>query len=163
MSDAMAHCERGAPDWEALLSALPGATTLERRGDGLWMAAPRLDVLALADLMREMEARLSTMTGIALPTGETGILYHYCLGGLMLNIRTETHDHTIPSITPITQTADWCEREIGDLYDVRFDGHPDPRRLIRPHALSPGFFRDPGRRRSQDETHAATPSGETGA
>jgi NADH:ubiquinone oxidoreductase subunit C len=163
MRDAMAHPEQAIPDWEPLLSALPGATTVERRGDGLWMAAPRLDVLALADLMRRMEARLTTMTGIALPTGETEILYHYCLGSLMLNIRTETHDHAIPSITPVTQTADWCEREIGDLYGVRFDGHPDSRRLIRPPTLPQGFFRDPGGRRSQDETRAVIPSNPTGA
>jgi NADH:ubiquinone oxidoreductase subunit C len=163
MSDAMAPRAQATPDWEALLGALPGATTVERRDDGLWMTAPGLDVLALADLMREMEGRLTTMTGIALPTGETGILYHYCLGSLLLNVRVETQEHAIPSIAPITRAADWCEREIGDLYGVRFDGHPDPRRLIRPPALSAGFFRNPGRRRSQDAAPATTPSDATGA
>jgi NADH:ubiquinone oxidoreductase subunit C len=163
MSDAMAPHTPAAPDWEALLGALPGATTVERRPDGLWMTAPELDVRALAELMRALEARLSAMTGIALPTGETEVLYHYCRGGLLLNIRTATHAHALPSIASITRTADWSEREIGDLYGVRFDGHPDPRRLIRPPALSAGFFRPPARGRGPDAAQPGTPPDETGA
>jgi NADH:ubiquinone oxidoreductase subunit C len=129
--------------WEALLGSLPGATQVERRGDGLWMAAPALDVLAMAELMRRLEARLSAMTGLALSGGETGVLYHYCLGGLRINIRTETHNRTIPSITPITRAADWSEREIADLYGVDVAGHPNLARLIRPPSLPAGFFRNP--------------------
>jgi Ni,Fe-hydrogenase III component G len=81
---------------------------------------------------------------VALDTGETGIIYHYCLGPVPINIKTVTRDRLIPSITPVTRAADWIEREISDLYDVRFAGHPNPTRLIRPPALRPGFFRDAG-------------------
>ena len=149
MSETMTHRERVASDWEALLCALPGATAVERRVDGLWMAAPALDVLAMAELMYRLEARLSTMTGVALDTGETGIIYHYCLGTLPINIKTETRNREIPSITPVTRAADWSEREISDLYGVRFAGHPNPARLIRPPSLPPGFFRDAGGKESR--------------
>jgi NADH:ubiquinone oxidoreductase subunit C len=108
------------------------------------MAAPVLDVLAMAEQMHRLEARLSTMTGVALGSGETGIIYHYCLGAVPINIKTETRDRAIPSITPVTRAADWSEREISDLYGVRFTGHPNPTRLIRPPSLPPGFFRDTG-------------------
>ena len=151
MSEAMTCQEGVAPDWEARLHGLPGATAVERRADGLWMTAPVLDVLALAELMRRMEARLSGMTGRALATGETSILYHYCLGSLAINVGAETRDGAIPSITPITRAADWCECEIGDLYGVRFDGHPNLRRLIRPPSLRPGFFRESGQGSRQGE------------
>ena len=132
-----------AADRERLLAQIPGATPLEPRADGLWMTAPGLDVVAMAELMRRIEARLSTITGLAAEIGETTIIYHYCLGAVTINIRTTTRDRAIQSITPVTKAADWSEREISDLYGVSFIGHPDPRRLLRPPSLSPGFFRNP--------------------
>jgi NADH:ubiquinone oxidoreductase subunit C len=107
------------------------------------MTAPGLDVVAMAEVMRRIEARLSAITGLAAGHGETAIVYHYCLGASMINIRTTTRDRAIPSITPVTKAADWSEREISDLYGVSFTGHPSPGRLLRPPSLSPGFFRDP--------------------
>ena len=144
MREGSHRVEGTAPDVRALLLQLPGATRIDGRPDGLWMAAPHLDVLAMAELMHRLGARLSTVTGVALDTGETGIIYHYCLGVVPINLKTETRDRAIPSITPITRAADWSEREISDLYDVRFAGHPNPTRLIRPPSLRPGFFRDAG-------------------
>jgi NADH-quinone oxidoreductase subunit C len=144
MSEGPDRREGIAPDAQALLEQLPGAVRIDRRPDGLWMAAPHLEVLAMAELMHRLGARLSTMTGVALDTGETVIIYHYCLGPVPINIKTETSDQAIPSITPVTRAADWIEREISDLYGVRFAGHPNPTRLIRPPALPPGFFRDAG-------------------
>ena len=36
----------------------------------------------------------------------------------------------LPSLTPIYRSAEFQEREIFDLYGVRFDGHPDMRRIL---------------------------------
>ena len=143
MSEAPGRLQQIAVDCEAVLRQIPGATPVEYRHDGLWMTAPGLDVLAMAELMRRMEARLSAITGMAAEHGETAIIYHYCLGASMINMRTTTRDRAIPSITPVTRTADWSEREISDLYGVSFIGHPNPGRLLRPPSLSPGFFRNP--------------------
>ena len=129
---------------EAQLNNLSDATPLDRRRDGLWKVAPELDVLAMAERMKRLEARLSTMSGVAIENGETEIIYHYWLGRLGINIKTQTHNRAIRSITPITRAADWSEREISDLYGVHFAGHPNLARLIRPPALAPGFFRNPG-------------------
>lgn len=41
-------------------------------------------------------------------------------------------DPTVPSIVEAYPTADWLEREVYDFYGVRFDGHPDLRRIIMP-------------------------------
>ena len=142
MSETSDRPQQIAVDCEALVRQIPGATPVEHRHDGFWMTAPGLDVVAMAELMRRMEARLSAITGVAAERGETAIIYHYCLGAAMVNIRTTTRDGAIPSITPVTRTADWSEREIGDLYGVSFIGHPNPGRLLRPPSLSPGFFRD---------------------
>lgn len=37
---------------------------------------------------------------------------------------------TVPSVVSIWKSADWQEREVWDLFGVRFDGHPDLRRIM---------------------------------
>ena len=49
-------------------------------------------------------------------------------------IRMRTADRIegarLPSLTPIYRSAEFQEREIFDLYGIRFDGHPDLRRIL---------------------------------
>jgi NADH:ubiquinone oxidoreductase subunit C len=36
----------------------------------------------------------------------------------------------VPSLVPVWPTADWHEREAWDLMGIRFDGHPNHRRIL---------------------------------
>ena len=49
-------------------------------------------------------------------------------------IRMRTADRAegarLPSLTPVWRSAEFQEREIYDLYGIRFDGHPDLRRIL---------------------------------
>lgn len=53
-------------------------------------------------------------------------------GPVVVRMRTtgRAGDVRLPSLTPVWRSAELQEREIFDLYGIRFDGHPDLRRIL---------------------------------
>ena len=53
-------------------------------------------------------------------------------GPVIIRMRTSdrVENACLPSLTPIWRSAEFQEREIFDLYGVKFDGHPDLRRIL---------------------------------
>ncbi len=83
----------------------------------------------------KVKAADGTETEVDKP-GFLEVVYHFYsmknrTGPITLRCRTENRENPIvPSITPLYRGAEFQEREIYDLYGVRFSGHPDLRRIL---------------------------------
>ncbi len=51
---------------------------------------------------------------------------------LRLKVRVPGGNPNVPSVVSVWPTANWHERENFDLFGVRFEGHPDLRRILMP-------------------------------
>jgi NADH-quinone oxidoreductase subunit C len=50
-----------------------------------------------------------------------------------IRVKTQIADgETIASAVPIWATANWLEREVFDMFGIKFDGHPDLKRILLP-------------------------------
>lgn len=49
---------------------------------------------------------------------------------IRLRVPVDESDLTVDTLTPVWHAADWFEREVWDMFGVRFPGHPNPKRLL---------------------------------
>lgn len=51
---------------------------------------------------------------------------------LMLKVILPRENPEVDSVCTIWRAADWLEREVFDMYGIKFSGHPDLRRILMP-------------------------------
>jgi NADH-quinone oxidoreductase subunit C len=78
---------------------------------------------------------LTTLCGIHFPEKkQLGIIYHLHSFKHNLRIRikafTDVDDPVFDTLTGIFATANWMERETFDFFGIKFNGHPDLRRIL---------------------------------
>jgi NADH-quinone oxidoreductase subunit C/D len=78
---------------------------------------------------------LSSVTGVDyLPDDFIEVVYHLyrSTGGsaIVIKTRASREETSVPSLVPIYPGADFQEREAWDLMGIRFEGHPDLRRIL---------------------------------
>jgi len=66
--------------------------------------------------------------------GELRVVYRLISRGAEehaeIEVRAPRSGAVVPSLTGVYRAADWPEREVYDLFGVRFGGHPDLRRIM---------------------------------
>jgi NADH-quinone oxidoreductase subunit C len=60
------------------------------------------------------------------------ILSHGFKERIRLRVMLDEGDPTVESITPVWPSANYYEREVFDLFGIRFAGHPNLRRIMMP-------------------------------
>lgn len=79
---------------------------------------------------------LSSVTGVDLiKDDKMEVVYHtYSIdqggGAVVLKVQVDRDNPVVPSLTPMWPGADFQEREAWDLLGIKFDGHPDLRRIL---------------------------------
>ena len=123
------------------LISLPGAVqeTHARLGDATAVVERGriLDVLRLLRDDPELSFEMLTDLTCVDYLGEEPrfeVVYHlYSVAKnhrVRLKARVSEASPELPSAVPLWASADWMEREVWDLYGVRFRGHPDLRRIL---------------------------------
>ena len=124
-----------------LKEAVPGAVLSEENG-ALIVAPEKL--VEFGRYLRDQAGYdyLSSVTGVDYLTypgrdssNRFEVVYHlYSIerggGPLVLKVRLPEENPELPSLVPVWPGANFQEREIWDLYGVRFTGHPNLRRIL---------------------------------
>ncbi len=116
---------------------LPGVSvTLE---NGIFFLEPK-DLVAICHYLKDTERfrmdYLANLTAVDYPSEQRmDVVYHlYSMhhkhGPIALKVKLPRQQPVVASVTPIWRGAEFQEREVYDLYGVRFEGHPDLRRIL---------------------------------
>ncbi len=130
----------------SLLEKYPAGSVVPE--DGLDQPTWRVSRQVLPELARDLrdssETRFDLMLdlcGVDYPEREKRfeVVYHlYSVTRgerLRLKVGVTEEDPVLPSLIPVWKAADWFEREAYDMFGLRFEGHPNLRRILTHEAF----------------------------
>jgi NADH-quinone oxidoreductase subunit C len=134
------------PQLEELLQRFPGAISDPQifRGQPSIVVAKE-SLLALCEFLKSSEGGAYTLltdeTAVDYPKREKRFEVIYHLYSFQRNDRLRLkvlvgEDERIPSVAAIWPTAKWLEREVFDMFGVRYEGHPNLKRILLPDEWS---------------------------
>lgn len=143
-TDVIAALKEQFPDLG--LAARPLVTYLDgRNSDQLWVRVPGDRLLAVMQFLRddprtafEQLCDLTCVDYLNYPDAEDrfGVIYslvsHRHNHRLWVKVFVNDPEPKVPSVTCIWKGAEWPEREVYDMFGIRFTDHPDLRRILMP-------------------------------
>jgi NADH-quinone oxidoreductase subunit C len=128
----------GGPD--GLSAALPGAVEAVSFWVGDWtLIVPGARVVDVARFLRASPPAsfdfCADVTAVDWPDRAERFDVVYSLYSTRLKHRLRLKVRTageVPTVSAVWPAANWLEREVFDLFGVRFTGHPDLRRILMP-------------------------------
>jgi NADH-quinone oxidoreductase subunit C len=117
------------------------AEVIESRGETTVVLARR-DLLRICEFLAQDQSLafsfLSDITAVDRFPMEPRFEVNYHLLSMQrrervrIKVRLPGSDVVLPTVSGIWPTANWHEREIFDLFGIRFEGHPDLTRILMP-------------------------------
>ena len=119
----------------ALESRLPGVSISV---DGAALVIQPHDLRRVCDILKAAPYQLdylANLTAVDYPPDRMDMVYHlYSMalkhGPVTLRASLPRATPVIDSLVPMYRGAEYQEREVYDLFGVRFEGHPDLRRIL---------------------------------
>jgi NADH-quinone oxidoreductase subunit C len=130
----------GHPAVAAILAWNPEALTEARRDrDELTLTFAREEIITAARTVQQAGYNfLEDVTAVdwfpAVPRFQISyhIVSHRYKERIRLRVMIDEASASLDSMTAVWPSADYYEREVFDLFGVRFDGHPNLRRIMMP-------------------------------
>jgi NADH-quinone oxidoreductase subunit C len=121
--------------------AVPGAEAeLGRIASGPVLTVRAQDVVEVMRFLRDDPEltfdMLVDVTAVDYRTSEGRFHVVYLLRSLTRNVRLTVKvkvggdDPTVPSVAALWRSANWAEREAYDMFGIRFEGHPNLKRIL---------------------------------
>jgi NADH-quinone oxidoreductase subunit C len=117
------------------------AEVIESRGETTVVLARR-DLIRICEFLAQDESLaftfLSDITAVDRYPIEPRFEVNYHLLSMQrrervrIKVRLSGSDPVLPSVAAIWPTANWHEREVFDLFGIRFEGHPELTRILMP-------------------------------
>ncbi len=103
------------------------------------------DLLAVAESLKQVSARLSTITASLRKRAHEAechnIAYHFDLDGDTFTVTIELPlEGEVDSLSSLFRTAEWNEREFMELYNIKVRGCPSYQRLFIDESIDAGVI-----------------------
>lgn len=136
---------------DALTPLCPNEKAIKHTGDAYgngyhWFRLTSSNFIKdAARILKGFQARLimiSAYTNTETADETKELCYHFEVEGVIYNLTVAQNREwpIVPSITPEFANADWHEREMMELYNIKVTDHPDPKRLFLDEKLDAGLL-----------------------